>query len=46
MAGVMKHQTALLLDRLGRDEPHVGSHDVNRRRTELLKLAPTIPSGE
>jgi hypothetical protein len=27
MARAMKHQAALLLGRLGRDEPHVGSRD-------------------
>ena len=42
MARPVKHQTALLLDRLGRHEPHVGSRDglTNRLRVRAIVLLP------
>ena len=42
MAGAVEHQAALLLDRLGRHEPHVGSRDcfANRLRVRSVVLLP------
>jgi len=42
MAGSMKHQAALLLDRLGRHKPHGGSRDrlANRLRVGAVVLLP------